>query len=632
MSGQAGIYYYDHRPIDRSLADRLDAGLSRQGPDGGGHRFGDGLLMVYRAFHVEPESYLERQPYVSPKGNWMTWDGRLDNRDDLLLLVKDHLHDDTTDVALAMAAYEKWGEPGFNRLIGDWSLALCDRGHQSIILASDYLGVRPLYYYARRDCIAWSSDLDLLVSWMGVENDLDNHYIAAFLTGSPKNDRTIYRPISFVPCAHAVQANEGNLTKTPFWYPPVDSRIRYRRDEDYEEHLLHLFREAVLTRLRTDHTVCCDLSGGLDSSSVTCMAHHLIQSGATSPKQLITFSWIDSSMEEERYVEMVENQCRIAGIHLPLRPVWSLDAPSAAMPIRSDFIRDERGKALADRSVHANLTGYGGDLVMGNTLGDTDQLADDVRQGAWRRVFQDAYAWSRAMRIPIWSVLKQGIIPLLPAMKQQQQWRERNKARSQAYSQLQQDGILDRQFLDKHFENDLRPYGLCYRDALPSQRRFLHGISTYQTHRTLNSLQQLESIRSTNPYCHRPLVEFSASVPRQQLCRPGFPRSLMRRAFRGFLPPGVQKRSTKGLFGIANNRSILELASILSRGQLHIEKHGVDCLRFRQILQNTQRLDYNQNELIQALTLEVWFRTRGSVQPHDTHEAGQSYSSQAQTV
>ena len=51
--------------------------------------------MVYSAFHVEPESYLERNPFSRGEGNWMTWDGRLDNRDDLLLLVKDHLQDDT---------------------------------------------------------------------------------------------------------------------------------------------------------------------------------------------------------------------------------------------------------------------------------------------------------------------------------------------------------------------------------------------------------------------------------------------------------------------------------------------------------------------------------------------------------
>ena len=199
-----------------------------------------------------------------------------------------------------MAAYEKWGEPGFNRLIGDWSLALWDACSNSLVLASDYLGTRPLYCYTDDKCIAWSSDLGLLVSWFGAEDDLDNHYIAAFLMGSPTYDRTIYRSISFVLCAHALRARNGQITKTPFWYPPVDSRIRYRDERDYEERLLHYFREAVLARLRTNHGVCCDLSGGLDSSSVTCLAHQLIESGATSRKPLVTFSMIDPDMDDER--------------------------------------------------------------------------------------------------------------------------------------------------------------------------------------------------------------------------------------------------------------------------------------------------------------------------------------------
>jgi asparagine synthase (glutamine-hydrolysing) len=355
MSGQAGIYYYDHRPIDRSLVDRLGTGLSRQGPDGGGQRFGAGLLMVHRAFHVEPESYLERQPHLSPRGNWMTWDGRLDNRDDLLLLVKEHLQGDTTDVALAMAAYEKWGEQGFNRLVGDWSLALWDAAGDSMVLASDYMGTRPLYYCTDDKCIAWSSNLGLLASWFGVEDDLDNDYIAAFLMGSPRYDRTIYRSISFVPCAHSLWAKDGQLTKTTFWYPPVDSRIRYRDERDYEEHLLHYFREAVLTRLRTNHGVCCDLSGGLDSSSVTCLAHQLIESGATPRKPLVSFSMLDPDMDDERYIRIVEQHCHTDRIHVPYGQLWSLDAPCSPMPLNGNMAGRDVGEALRSRSVRSHF-------------------------------------------------------------------------------------------------------------------------------------------------------------------------------------------------------------------------------------------------------------------------------------
>jgi asparagine synthase (glutamine-hydrolysing) len=612
MSGHAGIYYYDRRrPIDRGLADRLGAGLSRQGPDGGGERFGDGLLMVYRAFHVEPESYLERQPYVSPRGNWMTWDGRLDNRDDLLLLVKDHLQGDTTDVALAMAAYEKWGQPGFNRLIGDWSLTLWEASSDSIVLASDYLGTRPLHYYADDKCIAWSSDLGLLVSWFGVENDLDNQYIAAFLTISPTYDRTIYRSISFVPCAHSLRAKDGNLSKTPFWFPPVDSRIRYRDERDYEEHLLHLFREAVLTRLRTNHGVCCDLSGGLDSSSVTCLADQLIESGATSRKQLVTFSLLDPDMDDERYIQVVEQYCRIEGIHVPFAQLWSLDAPSSPMPVRSDLLRRDLGEALRGRNVRSHLTGVGGDLVMGNILEDTDQLADAFQQGAWLRLWKEAYGWSRVLRIPIWLTLKLGMIPLLLASRQRELWEMKSKLLGRAYGDLKKVVLPNQQFVDRYLENPVTPYSACYREAIPSQRSFLYTMSSYQVTRPLTvRLQQFEPVKSTHPYCHRQLVEFVASIPRQQLCGIGRPRDLMRRAFSGILPPAVLDRRTKALNSSAADKSILELLPDLSRGPLQSVSRGyIDGASFRRILQNPQAIDYDRNQLSQALKLEVWLRT-----------------------
>jgi asparagine synthase (glutamine-hydrolysing) len=521
------------------------------------------------------------------------------------------LQDDTTDVALAMAAYEKWGEPGFNRLIGDWSLVLWEASSDSIVLASDYMGVRPLHYYADNNCIAWSSDLGLLVSWLGVEDDLDNHFIAAFLTHSPKYDRTIYRSISYVPCAHSVRAKDGNLAKTPIWYPPVENRIRYRTDDEYEEHLLHLFRDAVLQRLRTNHGVCCDLSGGLDSSSITCLAHDLIETGATSRKTLITFSFLDPDMDDERYIQIVEQYCRIEGIHLPFAHLWSLDAPTSPMPIRSDLLRRGPGDALSTRSVRSHLTGLGGDLAMGNVLEDTDQLADALQQGAWLRLLKDAYAWSRVLRVPIWLTLKLGIIPLLSASRQQKLWEMKSKLLGEAYGNLRKIALPNQQFIDNYLEIHASPYSLCYRQAIPSQRSFFYALTSYQVMRPLTvRLRQFEPIKSTHPYCHRPLVEFVAAIPRRQLCGIGRPRDLMRRAFSGILPSAILDRRTKALAGSANDKSLLDILPALSRGALQTASRGyIDGDNFRRILQNPQATDYDRSQLSQALILEVWLRT-----------------------
>src|ERR1043165_7359398 len=73
------------------------------------------------------------------------WDGRLDNRDDLLLRLRDSLGSDTSNAAVARATYERWGISGLVHLIGDWSLVIRDHVNGTTVLASDFAGVRPLY-------------------------------------------------------------------------------------------------------------------------------------------------------------------------------------------------------------------------------------------------------------------------------------------------------------------------------------------------------------------------------------------------------------------------------------------------------------------------------------------------------
>src|ERR1700735_2862992 len=108
------------------------------------------------------------------------WDGRLDNRNDLLLLLSDSLRSDKGNAAIALAAYDRWGISGFVHLIGDWSLVIRDDANRAIVLASDFAGVRPLYYQAQPERVLWSSRLQHLVDAIGI-SELDEQYISAFL-------------------------------------------------------------------------------------------------------------------------------------------------------------------------------------------------------------------------------------------------------------------------------------------------------------------------------------------------------------------------------------------------------------------------------------------------------------------
>src|SRR5258705_2958012 len=126
MSALGGIYYFDNRPVDRDFLVSLGNKLSSHGPDGGSEVVSGSIGMVYRAFHTNRESRLEKQPLVSREGHILAWDGRLDNREEMISLLRYGLDGDQTDAAIAIALYLKLGIDFLPRLIGDFALSLWD--------------------------------------------------------------------------------------------------------------------------------------------------------------------------------------------------------------------------------------------------------------------------------------------------------------------------------------------------------------------------------------------------------------------------------------------------------------------------------------------------------------------------
>ena len=243
------------------------------------------------------------------------WDGRLDNRSDLIPLLADSLRDDTSNSALALAVYERWGTNGFVHLIGDWSVVIRDDRSRATILASDFAGVRPLYYSAKNGHVFWSDRLQSLVDATGI-TDLDEQYMGAFLLYGGCPNRTPYKGIYPVPPGHAVRVSSTDTKISRFWSLPVRDEVRYRNQHRYEEHFRALFREAVSVRLQTEAPILAELSGGLDSSSVVSMANRLMRDGAVPARSLHSISYVWKDSLDEPFIREMESFCDIKGVHI----------------------------------------------------------------------------------------------------------------------------------------------------------------------------------------------------------------------------------------------------------------------------------------------------------------------------
>src|SRR5205085_3523560 len=161
------------------------------------------------------------------------------------------------------------------------------------------------------ETLIWSTELEVLLDQSTVDLDINDDYIAGYLTRLPEPSQTPYKGIDAVPPACAVIVRERQVETKRFWGLDPGREIHYQTDAEYEEHFRHLFREAVQCRLRGDAPIFSELSGGLDSSSIVCMANHLVSNKEVEAPCLRTVSMIFDeafTSDERRFIEAVERR------------------------------------------------------------------------------------------------------------------------------------------------------------------------------------------------------------------------------------------------------------------------------------------------------------------------------------
>ena len=557
-----------------------------------------------------------RDTWNRPAGRMrvLHWDGRLDNRNDLLPLLADSLREDSRNAAIALAAYERWGSDGFVHLIGDWSLVIEDHANRTTVLASDFAGVRPLYYSVQRGQVFWSSHLQSVLEATGI-SELDEQYMAAFLLYGGCPNRTPYKGIHSVPAGHAVSVRSSGTKIERFWALPIRDEIRYRSERRYEEQLRALFREAVSVRLQRQAPVLAELSGGLDSSSVVSMANRLIRKQAVSATSLTTVSYVWRNSLDEPFIREMESFCRISGIHIHTHdvPVVSETGFGNAVPAMFQPFRTSVASAARQLGANIVLTGSNGDLMMGNWFDDSLQVAASLRRLRVGRACKEALEWSKLLRLPVYRIFWSAICASLPPAL----------APANVYAATDGSYVLKSAetsilpgFISRIGVSDAKLFSNDWLQASPERRKHFRALSMMLEHRELQAPEPMQHLDYTHPFAHRPLVEFLMTVPAEVLCRPGEPRKLMRSTLSDLWPVSLRRRRSKGLFNVPSQEALRPLACLLlNTGELHLVEHGfVDR---RSVLARLQRLsvglECNAAQLRHLILLEMWLRKRAHI-------------------
>ena len=369
MCGLAGIFALDApREVNEGLLRRMTAALAHRGPDGDGFHVEPGLGLGHRRLAIiDPRA--GRQPMFNEDGSVaLIFNGQIYNFQDLApeLRALGHVFRTRCDTETIIHAWETWGTDCLDRLDGAFAFALWDRNRQTLFLARDRLGKKPLYHATLPDGrFVFASEMAGLREVAGLPRKLSAPAVEDYLAyGYIPDPATIYEGVSRLPAAHCLLLRRGETAPAPrrYWRPSA-APCAIGEPEAVAE-LTTRLRAATAVRLVADVPIGAFLSGGVDSSGVVAMAAGL----RNAPLDTFTIGF-DGAEDETPYAEMVARRYNTRQHNERASAIDMIAAAGAQAGIYGEPFGDPSAPptyavcALARRHATVAISGDGGDEV-----------------------------------------------------------------------------------------------------------------------------------------------------------------------------------------------------------------------------------------------------------------------------
>ena len=627
MSGLLGIWNLDGRPVEELLVGSLARTLAHRGSDGCGLWTQGGVGLACQLLRVTPEASAEVQPLVHPSGSVLIFDGRLDNREELLALLPRHvgLTDDAPDPELVLAAYEHYGERFPEHLAGDFALGLFDPIRRQLLLARDPIGIRPLHYARVGSTFLFASEIKTILAHPVITPEPNDDVLAEYLLSGPGDPMgmTCFKDVFSLLPAHFALLSHGGMEVRRYWDFDLTRRVRYASFEDYAAAFRDHLERAVRRRTRGVAPVVVSLSGGLDSSSIFCVAERLRRLAPSRYPAIRGLSYLSpegSPSDEQEFLAAIERDYRTTIERMPLDPprlldgareeVWHIEAPFLDGQW-SDSVRFfQTARGLGARTI---LTGHWADQV----LFDQAYLFDLFRRLAWGDIPRHlrAYAFwmsdtdpacfrNRFLLDLVRYIVPERFHPLLRRLRE---------------------CSGDRHWFTPAFRRSIRQRAFRHMTA-PREAASAHARSLYLQVRTSHQVMCMEwqnkiaaqyGMEAAFPFLDRDLLSFLMAIPGEMQTKDGVPKALLREAMRGVLPVEIVRRRWKADFSHLVNDSLAHdfdrMAAMLKNESLAVKMGYIDDAVMRRELDRLKGLVKGPTcevtwMLMDILGFELWLR------------------------
>ncbi|MCO6509279.1 MAG: hypothetical protein J5I65_00640 [Aridibacter famidurans] len=579
MSAFAVIWRLDGSPaVELELSAMLDR-LAHRGNGPAGKKVSGSLAFGFVPGHHTPESIFEEQPLGSfGSSTVFAGDVRLDNREELIALVGEPRSSRTeTDAALVRLCYEKLGEDCFSRLLGDFAFAIWDSRKRKLLCVRDSMGVKHFYYiYRPGKLFALASEAKALFELDDVALEVDEQAIGDYLIFNYLDkESTLFKGVRRLPANSLMEVDRDGIGIRRYWKPREDAPQGLRSSRDFEEAFREILVASIAARTRSSGAVASMLSGGLDSSTITCIAGRELD--AQGKPAIKSYSAIfpdiakqDARIDERRFIDSViaHSGCdpvfvtadsinlfsRMRSLH------ESADHPVGAPNVFMDMAIFD---AAAANGTDVLLSGFDGDSAISYGYEGFEGMA---REWQFLRLFRSARQLERNMpsrhhefRKLIWN---RGVRPAIPDFVRST-WRflnridvsveENRKMPSQlkfCHDSLRPEFSREQFLEERYFALMQQNHPERENSAVEHWEALCSGIFAFALE-TFEKVSAAFGVEQRYPFFDRRLIEFCARLPSWQKVHEGWTRSIIRRSTSEILPEEVRWRTDKANIGIS---------------------------------------------------------------------------------
>jgi asparagine synthase (glutamine-hydrolysing) len=313
MCGITGIFdTRGKRDIDRAVLHRMNESQFHRGPDEGGLHIEPGVGLGHRRLSIIDLSTGQQPLYNEDNSVCVVFNGEIYNYQELIpeLQALGHVFHTRSDTEVIVHAWEAWGERCVDRFRGMFAFALWDRNRDTLFLARDRLGVKPLFYALLDDgTFLFGSELKSLLAHGGLRRDIDPQAVEEyFALGYVAEPRCIFRQAKKLPPACTLKVGRGgtalqSLNPREYWDVRFTLDARISVEEACHE-LEKRLTESIRLRMISEVPLGAFLSGGVDSSAVVAMMAGL----SNEPVNTCSISFADPAYDEAAFAQKVADR------------------------------------------------------------------------------------------------------------------------------------------------------------------------------------------------------------------------------------------------------------------------------------------------------------------------------------